>query len=225
MQVALPPPSPARVGAVETGVASWYGKPYHGRKTSNGETYDMRAMTAAHLSLPFDTIVRVTNLANGRSVEVRINDRGPFLKDRVIDVSRAAGERLGMIGAGTAQVRVEVIAAPGAKWTPVSTAPASGSCDASAIGVQVGSFRDRANAERALREIAARYAGARIIEAETPAGALHRVIVGAADAASATRTLEQLAADGIDGFVTRFEAATPCLSAGAGQFPQNSRNL
>jgi rare lipoprotein A len=110
--VRLPPPTPAILGAGEVGVASWYGHPYHGRRTSNGEVYDMNLMTAAHLSLPFGTWVRVTNLTNNRSTEVRINDRGPFVNDRVIDLSRAAAREIAMIGPGTARVRVEVIATP-----------------------------------------------------------------------------------------------------------------
>lgn len=111
--VTLPPPTPARLGGAEEGVASWYGHPYHGRRTSNGEIYDMDHLTAAHLSLPFDTWVRVTNLENGRGVDVRINDRGPFLKNRVIDLSRAAAQSIHMIGPGTARVRVEVVGVPG----------------------------------------------------------------------------------------------------------------
>lgn len=93
----------------ETGVASWYGKPYHGRKTASGERYDMREMTAAHRTLPFGAVVRVTNLENGRSVKVRITDRGPFVKGRIIDLSRAAAKKLDMIGSGTARVRISVV--------------------------------------------------------------------------------------------------------------------
>ena len=100
------------MGAADVGVASWYGHPYHGRRTSNGEIYDMDQMTAAHLSLPFGTLVRVTNLDNGRGTEVRINDRGPFVNGRIIDLSRAAARQISMIGPGTAKVRVEVIATP-----------------------------------------------------------------------------------------------------------------
>jgi rare lipoprotein A len=94
-------------GAV--GVASWYGAKFHGRTTASGEPYDMTDMTAAHPSLPFGTKVRVTNLENGRSVVLRINDRGPFAERRIIDVSREAAERLGFLGAGLARVRVEII--------------------------------------------------------------------------------------------------------------------
>jgi rare lipoprotein A len=122
--VRLPPPTPAIVGAGEVGIASWYGHPYHGRRTSNGEVYDMNLMTAAHLSLPFGTVVRVTNLTNNRFTEVRINDRGPFVKDRIIDLSRSAAREIAMIGPGTARVRVEVIATPAmASRTPAAREP------------------------------------------------------------------------------------------------------
>ncbi len=92
-----------------TGTASWYGSDFHGRRTANGETYDMNAMTAAHPTLPMPTIVRVTNLDNGRSVIVRINDRGPFAEDRIIDMSRAGARELGFEGKGLARVRVTVL--------------------------------------------------------------------------------------------------------------------
>lgn len=93
-----------------TGVASYYGRKFHGRRTANGERFDMNAMTAAHKTLPFGTQVRVTNPRNGRSVTVRINDRGPFIRGRTIDLSRAAAERLGMISTGHAQVELDVLA-------------------------------------------------------------------------------------------------------------------
>lgn len=94
-------------GFVETGVASWYGPGFHGKKTANGERYNQYAMTAAHKILPLGTKVRVTHLGNGRSVLLRINDRGPFVDDRVIDLSRGAATRLNMVGSGTARVRVQ----------------------------------------------------------------------------------------------------------------------
>jgi rare lipoprotein A len=94
----------------EVGVASYYADGHHGRRTASGERFDMRALTAAHRTLPFGTRVRVTNLQNGRSVVVRINDRGPFKKERVIDVSYGAARELRLVGPGTARVRVEVLA-------------------------------------------------------------------------------------------------------------------
>src|SRR5688572_10585787 len=93
----------------QRGLASWYGKRYHGQKTSSGETYNMYAMSAAHPTLPIPSYARVTNVANGRSVVVRINDRGPFLHGRVIDLSYAAAHKLGYIQAGAAQVEVEAV--------------------------------------------------------------------------------------------------------------------
>jgi rare lipoprotein A len=98
-------------GYQEEGVASWYGDEFHGRSTANGERYDMDSLSAAHRSLPFDTWVEVENLENGRSIRVRINDRGPFARthERIIDLSRAAARELGMIAAGTARVRVRAI--------------------------------------------------------------------------------------------------------------------
>src|SRR5258706_6435999 len=106
------PAAPARVGAIETGVASWYAVPYHGRRGASGEIYDMEKLNAAHRSLPFETWVEVTNLSNGRSVGVRINDRGPFVSGRIIDLSQAAARDIGMLGPGTARVQLRVIAPP-----------------------------------------------------------------------------------------------------------------
>ena len=102
-------PSPAPGAWTQTGIASWYGRPFHGRQTASGETYDMNALTGAHPDLPFGTLLRVENLDNGRSTTIRINDRGPFVKGRILDVSRRAAEDLGMIGPGTARVRITVV--------------------------------------------------------------------------------------------------------------------
>lgn len=92
-----------------TGTASYYADKFHGRKTANGETFNMHDLTAAHKTLPFGTIVRVTNLGNNKSVKLRINDRGPFVKDRIIDVSLAAAKELDMLGTGTAEVRIDIM--------------------------------------------------------------------------------------------------------------------
>jgi rare lipoprotein A len=94
---------------IESGVASWYGPGFHGKSTANGEAYDQHTMTAAHRTLPMPSVVRVTNLSNGSTVIVRVNDRGPFANDRIIDLSRAAAEKLDMVRAGTASVRVEIL--------------------------------------------------------------------------------------------------------------------
>lgn len=100
----VPPPSSARDRPIEQGIASWYGKRFHGRRTASGERYDMHALTAAHPSLPFGTRVEVRNLENGHNVVVRINDRGPAVSGRVIDVSYAAAQRLGIVQTGLARV-------------------------------------------------------------------------------------------------------------------------
>jgi rare lipoprotein A len=109
----LPPPlKTVAKGWTEDGIASWYGHPYHGRKAANGETYDMNKMTAAHKTLPFGVWVEVRNKRNSRKVEVRITDRGPFVEGRIVDLSRAAAEKIDLIRPGTAPVRIRVVKTP-----------------------------------------------------------------------------------------------------------------
>ena len=110
-----PPVTKRPTATVFTGKASWYGDAHHGKKTASGEAYDMEEMTAAHRSLPFGTRVRVTNLANGKSVVVRINDRGPFVSGRVIDLTRGAARELGMIEEGVADVRLTIVDGAGSQ--------------------------------------------------------------------------------------------------------------
>jgi rare lipoprotein A len=126
---------------VEEGLASWYGEPYHGRQTASGSRYDMWEMTAAHRTLPFGTRVRVTNLDNGRSTVVLINDRGPFVAGRILDLSRAAAEALGAVVAGVVPVRLEIVKM------------GDGMPDAPCWEVQVGAFARRENAERARQAL------------------------------------------------------------------------
>lgn len=128
-------------GDIQTGIASWYGEEFHGKMTSSREVYDMRDLTAAHNTLPLGSYVMVTNLNNGKSVAVRINDRGPFTKNRVIDLSYAAAKALDMIAPGTAPVRIEVLR----KISP----PASGL----KFSVQVGSFVSKENALALQKEL------------------------------------------------------------------------
>jgi rare lipoprotein A len=149
---------------VEEGTASWYGIPFHGRRAANGEIFDMNSLVAAHRTLPFGSILRVTNLNNGRDVQVRVIDRGPFVGDRIIDLARAAAVALDMIGAGTAPVRIELLASPN---------PAVGD-----FTVQVGAFVDRANAERLRDRLLARYQPILIQDYDMPAGHFYRVLVG-----------------------------------------------
>jgi peptidoglycan lytic transglycosylase len=110
--VHTPPPKVPLGTAVQTGEASWYGERHHGRRTSSGEVYDMHRLTAAHPALPLGTLVRVTNLQNGRSVEVRVNDRGPTVGGRIIDLSYAAARALDAVAAGIIPVRVRVLSTP-----------------------------------------------------------------------------------------------------------------
>ncbi|MDE7290542.1 MAG: septal ring lytic transglycosylase RlpA family protein [Treponemataceae bacterium] len=131
-------------------VASYYADKFHGRKTANGEIFDMYALTAAHKSLPFNTMVKVTNLDNGKSVVVRINDRGPFVAGREIDVSKAAASKLGMLSEGTAHVSLQIL---GEKENPVSATPVAAKSEeldfttAQHWDVQLAAFSSRMNAE------------------------------------------------------------------------------
>jgi peptidoglycan lytic transglycosylase len=165
---ASPPRPPAAPGTAdpessETGLASWYGHPYHGRASASGEIYDMEQMTAAHRTLPFGTMVRVHDLDNEKTVDVRITDRGPFVDGRIIDLSHAAARAIAMLGPGTARVRLEILSAPAAV--------------AAHFAVQVGAFRNRDNAERLRRAMEVKYGRARLVErADTP-GFWH-VLVG-----------------------------------------------
>ncbi len=152
----------ARIGPYrETGIASWYGRRYHGSATSSGEKYDMYAMSAAHPTLPIPSYARVTNLANGRSVVVRVNDRGPFHSDRVIDLSYTAAWKLGYVDAGSTRVEVESIV-PGALPPPAAAAAAAAAArpaaDAKSYVLQLGAFSAPESAEnfraRVYRELA-----------------------------------------------------------------------
>jgi len=136
-------PLASHEGFVQSGVASWYGRDFHGKKTSNGEVYDMNGLTAAHKTLPLGVYVKVQNTENGREAVVRVNDRGPFVKDRVIDLSYAAAKKLGVDRAGTARVRVEAL---GYREGGADQYQALASYDAGTYTVQVGSFQDQGNA-------------------------------------------------------------------------------
>jgi rare lipoprotein A len=150
--------------STEEGKASWYGAPFHGRRASNGEVYDMYKLTAAHRTLPFDTVVRVINLNNGKSTVVRITDRGPFVDNRIIDLSLAAAREIESVGPGVVPVRLEILSA---------IDPNSGF-----FTVQVGAFRDRANADRLRDRLSASYSPIFIQQIDTADGAFYRVRVG-----------------------------------------------
>jgi rare lipoprotein A len=167
--------------------------PFHGRRAANGEIFDMNTLVAAHRTLPFGSILRVTNLNNGRQIEVRVIDRGPFVGERVLDVARAAAIALDMIGTGTAPVRIELLSGP---------SPGVGD-----FTVQVGAFSDRTNAERLRERLLARYQPIYIQDFDTPNGHFYRVRVGRAPNPEAA---QQLAAqlrdtDGFKTFVIRLD--------------------
>ncbi len=144
---------------VETGIASWYGAPYHNRRGSNGEIYDMNAMTAAHRTLPLGSIVRVTNTESGKSAVVRITDRGPFIEGRIIDLSQAAAKQIGLVRQGTGRVRVEVLKTPepiesGGRWA-----------------VQLGGFERENRAREIADHLTRRYHSAKVLTFSSPTGA------------------------------------------------------
>jgi rare lipoprotein A len=191
------PPPPATVGYTEQGNASWYGIPFNGRRASNGEIYDMNKLTAAHRTLPFETVVRVTNLNNGRTTTVRITDRGPFVDNRIIDLSQAAARELASIGPGVVPVRLEVL----------------GNVDVGAgfFTVQVGAFRERANAEHLRDRLSTSYSPIFIQQYDSPDGAFYRVRVGKITGEEAAQQYaNQLpSSEGFTPFVVRLDEATP----------------
>ena len=189
------PPAPA--GYSEEGNASWYGFPFNGRRASNGEIYDMNKLTAAHRTLPFETVVRVTNLNNGKTTTVRITDRGPFVDNRIIDLSQAAAREIESIGPGVVPVRLEVL----------------GNVDVSTgfFTVQVGAFRERANAERLRERLTASYSPIFIQQIEAGQNSFYRVRVGKISGEEAAQQYaDQLRSkEGFTPFVVRLDEAAP----------------
>lgn len=188
-------PMMVKPGWTETGTASWYGNPYHGRRAANGEIYDMEKLTAAHRTLPFGTLVQVSNLANGKTVDVRITDRGPFVKERIIDLSRAAAREIAMLGPGTVRVRLLVTGTQ--QSVPVEVGH---------FAVQVGAFTEKPRAERLKKDLERRYSPVEILAREGQV-TQWRVLVG--------RKSSQQEADALagelrtvtgDAFVVRWDA-------------------
>ena len=206
---------PSSSGYQERGVASWYGKKFHGNLTSNREVYNMYAMTAAHKTLPLPTYVRVRNLANDKSIVVRVNDRGPFVHNRIIDLSYSAALKLDMVKDGTSLVEVTAINfdepsgdRPVRRSEPSAPPPASGeqgpyrstpAVVENRIYVQVGAFGDRANAERRLGALSlAGIKDAFIHEERAPERTLYRVRIGpVADVVQYDVLVEELEGIGI----------------------------
>jgi rare lipoprotein A len=194
------PPAPAPVGWSEEGNASWYGNPFHGRRASNGEVYDMYKLTAAHRTLPFDTMVRVTNLNNGKSTTVRITDRGPFVDNRIIDLSLAAAREIESVGPGVVPVRLEVI----------------GNIDIASLTegfftVQVGAFRDRANAERLRDRLSLTYSPIFIQQYDSADATFYRLRVGKVSGEDAANDLaaQLRSKEGFNTLVFRLDDVKP----------------
>jgi rare lipoprotein A len=181
---------PTSAGYVQRGVASWYGRDFHGLATSSGETYNMNAMTAAHTTLPLPTWVEVTNLVNGKRVVVKVNDRGPFVDNRLIDLSYAAATELDMVRAGTARVEVRVVPPPQDAFrggSTVAAAPSPAPAVMAAVPtpalermfVQIGAFAEPENAQRLVARLrASGFANPTVVSEPDNRRTLHRVLLG-----------------------------------------------
>jgi rare lipoprotein A len=175
------------VGHVETGEASWYGRKFHGRNTSSGDVYDMYGMTAAHKTLPLPTYLQVRNLANGHEIVVRVNDRGPFLGGRILDLSYMAAQKLGVVATGTAKVRIEVIDGSVSAKAPVQSI-ALDRPDA-VFFLQAGSFRLATNAHRLKADLAgAGVTEIRVVTVQIGQNLYYRVQVGPIHGSAAVST-------------------------------------
>jgi len=189
-------PSSKTLAALGEGRASWYGPNFHGKLTANGETFDMNGLTAAHRTLPFNTMVRVDNLDNGRTVIVRINDRGPYVDNRIIDLSRKAASDLGMINAGTASVRLSLIEEGDRPVTEQN------SSSRETFTIQIASFQNRNEAEVKADSVT----GARVEEVRVNNNTHYRVYYGIYYSTEEAKTAEsELKATGINGFVKQIE--------------------
>jgi rare lipoprotein A len=201
---AAPRTSPAEIKNGETGLASWYGHPYHGRPAANGEIYDMEQLTAAHRTLPFGTWVRVVNLNNNKTVDVRIIDRGPFVEGRIIDLSHAAAEQIDLVGPGVGPVRLDILSVP--------TAASANNWYA----VQAGAFLDPDRAERLRASLERDFGPAHLVQRPgTPS--LWRVVVGRVPTEDAAGALAQrVRAQTGTAFVVRLDPSTPGPDTSAG---------
>lgn len=182
------------MGHVERGTASWYGPGFHGNRTANGEVYDMHKFTAAHRTLPLGSMAIVRSLTTGREVTVRINDRGPFAKGRILDLSLAGAQSLGMTGKGTDEVEMRVVGYQGRPG------------ELGFLRVQVGSFADAANARALVDRLKEwRYPDGRILAVELPEGKRYRVQVGryATEAQAETAAAHLASQLNLDPFVVR----------------------
>jgi rare lipoprotein A len=186
-------------GFRQRGIASWYGKDFHGRKTANGETYNMYGISAAHKTLPLGTYVKVYNLRNDKTIVVRINDRGPFVRGRIIDLSYGAAKEMGLVGPGTAPVKIVALGtpqkAPDKKKGETIYVP--GNYYVGDFSVQVGAFRQKENALTLKDKLAKAYDNVHIVVYESNQGTFYRVRVAKCTTLDEARQYEQkLEADG-----------------------------
>ena len=189
-------------GYTERGLASWYGKDFHGRKTANGEVYDMYKLTAAHKTLPLGVYARVTNLENGKEIKVKVNDRGPFIRGRFLDLSYGAAKELGMVEAGVGRVELEIIGN-----VPYQPAKATGSAKISSgsglFTIQAGAFVEKENAARLKSLLENRYKDVYIVSYDTNIQKFYRVRVGAFEnEKDAIKTANELESQNYTTFIT-----------------------
>lgn len=179
---------------IETGVASWHGPNFNGKKTANGEIFNMRDLTAAHRTLPFNSLLRVQNLDNGKTTEVRINDRGPFAKNRIIDLSRRAAEQLDMIGPGTANVRLYLMNDPGRELPS--------DLKAQSFTIQIAAYESKDLAESKSDEIN----DSRVTKVNVDGKGIYRVYYGKYNSSERAKgDMDGLRKRGVDGFVKQLE--------------------
>ena len=184
---------PGKPSIVEVGLASWYGPPYAGRNAADGSVYDQNAMTAANLTLPLGSVVRVTNLSNNVSVVVRITDRGPFVRGRIIDLSLAAAKATDIYRAGVAKVRIEAVTPP----------PAPNSIPGGRWCVQIGAFYNPEDAIQLKNDLIRRYATAKVIEFEGPTGYWVRINPKYADKSTANQIADSIHIPDAEPYLTR----------------------
>lgn len=193
-------------GAVQVGQASWYGPKFHGRTTANGERFDMHRTSAAHKTLPFGTVVEVHNLDNGRKIQVRINDRGPFIRGRILDLSRAAAEALGMIGRGVVDIELALVSWPRSegRTTPrpaPNTATDQRVPETGPTWIQAGAFRDAERARRQAVRLQDLWPKGRERFVVTSQGGWHRVRIRLRTRARAEELIALLRDEGVDAVI------------------------
>ena len=185
-------------GFQQKGIASWYGKDFHGRKTANGEVYNMHAMTAAHKTLPINSKIRVRNLKNNKAIDVRVNDRGPFVRGRIVDLSYKAAKKLDIVDSGIAPVEIVALKSPSLKPNErripniALRGNAQGNYEIGNFTIQVGAFRNRINAEELYRKLNRSYNNAHISDFNNGVDSFYRVRIGKCSTLSKAAEYERI---------------------------------